>query len=84
MLAGILMLLMFWRAWRTQRTQATILVASTVAVVLFFSQALLGRTDGAGFPGLPAGLHQATAVAVWAALVIQLVAVGLAGAQRRR
>ncbi|OGO36397.1 MAG: hypothetical protein A2W35_15600, partial [Chloroflexi bacterium RBG_16_57_11] len=78
MLSGSLMLVMFLRAWRTQRTQAPILVASTVAIVLFMSQALLGAQMVQGLPAYLLGLHQATAAAVWSALVIQIVAVGIA------
>ncbi len=77
-IAGFLMLALFWRAWRTQRTQAPILVATTVAAVLFISQALLGAQMVQGYPAYLLGLHQATAVAVWGALVILVVAVGLA------
>jgi protoheme IX farnesyltransferase len=79
MLSGILMLVMLRRAWRTQRTQTPILVASTVAVVLFVSQALLGAQMVEGFPAYLLGLHQATATAVWGVLVIQVLAVGLSG-----
>jgi protoheme IX farnesyltransferase len=78
LLSGVLMLAMLRRAWRTQRNQAPILVASTVAVVLFISQALLGAQMVQGFPAYLVGLHQATATAVWAALVIQIVTVGMA------
>jgi protoheme IX farnesyltransferase len=68
----------FFRAWRTQRTQTPILVANTAATVLFFAQALLGAKLVAGFPLHLVLLHEATAVAVWAALVVQAAAAGLA------
>jgi protoheme IX farnesyltransferase len=77
-LAGALMLALFFRAWRTQRTQAPVLVAATVAAVLFISQALLGAQMVQGFPAYLLGLHQATATAVWGALIILVVAVGVA------
>lgn len=77
-LSGMLMLALFLRAWRTQRTQAPILVAATVATVLFFSQALLGAQMVQGFPAYLLALHQATASAVWGTLVILVVAVGMA------
>ncbi len=74
LVAGLLL-----RAWRAQRTQPVILVATTAAAVLFFSQALLGSKMTAGFPPYLLGLHQATSVAAWAAMVVQVAAVGLAG-----
>jgi protoheme IX farnesyltransferase len=77
-LAGGLVLALFWRAWRTQRTQAPILVAATAATVLFVSQAILGAQMVQGYPAYLLGLHQATATAVWGALVILVVAVGMA------
>lgn len=70
---------LFVNAWRSQRSQTTILVATTAFTVLFFAQALLGAKLVQGFPIHLLGLHEATAVAVWAALVVQVTAVGLAG-----
>ena len=81
-LSGILVALSLIQAWRTQRTQTPILVSTTTVGVLFFAQALLGSKLTAGFPAYMLGLHQATAVGVWAALIIQTLAVGLA--QRSR
>jgi protoheme IX farnesyltransferase len=78
LLAGILIGASLVQAWRTQRTQTPILVAATAAAVLFFAQALLGAKLVAGFPAYLLGLHQATAVAVWGALVIQVAVVGMA------
>jgi len=69
----------FIKAWRTQRTQTPILVSVTAATVLFVSQALLGAKLVNDFSVYLLGLHQATAVAVWATLVIEVVCVGLAG-----
>ena len=77
-LTGIVMLVLLVKAWRTQRSQPAILVAATGAVVLFFAQALLGAKLAAGFPTYLLGLHEATAVAVWAVLVVLVVAVGAA------
>lgn len=67
------------RAWRSQRTQTPILVSTTAMAVLFFSQALLGAKMVAGYPTYLLGLHEATAVAAWAAITVQIVTVGLAG-----
>jgi protoheme IX farnesyltransferase len=78
-LTGILVLIMFWQAWHTQRSDAPILVSSTAVTVLFFSQALLGSKLVAGYPEYLLVLHQATASAVWAAMIVQLAAVVLSG-----
>jgi heme o synthase len=78
-LSSVAMLILLVKAWRTQRSQPVILVASTAAAVLFFAQALLGAKLAAGFPVYLLGLHEATAVAAWAVLVVQVSAVGLAG-----
>lgn len=77
-LAGILVMALFLQAWRTQRTQTPILVATSAAAVLFFAQALMGARLVSGFPVYLLGLHEATAVAVWAALVVQTAAAGIA------
>ena len=76
--SGLLLAALLIKGWRTQRTQTPIIVSTTAAAVLFFSQALMGAKLVNGFPAYLLGLHQATAVAVWAALVIQIVTVGLA------
>lgn len=78
LLAGILIAILFFRAWRTQRSQAPILVSTTAAGVLFFAQALMGAQLVSGFPGYLIVLHEGTAVAVWAALVVQVASVGMA------
>jgi heme o synthase len=77
-LSSMVMLILLVKAWRTQRSQPVILVASTAATVLFFAQALLGAKLVTGFPVYLLGLHEATAVAVWAVMVVQISAVGLA------
>jgi len=66
------------QAWRTQRSQAAVLTASTITALLFFAQALLGAKLVDGYPAYLLALHQATAVAVWAAACVQLVTLGLA------
>ncbi|MGE5224102.1 MAG: heme o synthase [Omnitrophica WOR_2 bacterium] len=76
--SGLLVALLVVQAWRTQRTQAPILVAATSAGVLFLSQALMGSKMTPGFPLYLLGLHEATAAAVWASLVITVVATGMA------
>jgi protoheme IX farnesyltransferase len=77
--AAALMLALFLRAWRTQRSSAPALTAATIATVLFFAQALLGSQLTQGLPAYLVGLHQATAVATWAALLAQTLAAGLSG-----
>ncbi|KAA3644083.1 MAG: protoheme IX farnesyltransferase [Chloroflexi bacterium] len=77
---SLLMMALLWRAWVTQRSQRAILPAATVAVVLFYGQILVGALMSTReFPVYLLGLHQATAVAVWGALVILTICVGLAG-----
>lgn len=81
--SGILVAWLFIKAWRTQRTQTPILVAASAAAVLFFAQALMGAYDVAnGFPMFMLSLHEATAAAVWSALVVLVVAVGMANRAR--
>jgi protoheme IX farnesyltransferase len=77
-LSGILLLALFIQAWRTQRTQTPVLVSATAAGVLFLSQALLGARLVDGMPIYLLGLHRATAVAVWTALVVLVVSSGAA------
>lgn len=86
LMAGIMLLRLLVSAWRGQRSQTVILVASSALAVLFFAQALLGsrmvQVDSLGrIPAYLVALHQATAVAVWAALVVQVTAVGIAARQ---
>jgi heme o synthase len=77
--AGLLMAGLLVQAWRTQRSQPAILTAATAAVVLFFSQALMGARLVAGFPAYLLALHLASAVALWGAVIILEMAVGAAG-----
>ncbi len=77
---SIYLIVLLIRAWRTQRTQRGILIASTLTVVLYFSQAVVGAVKvSTQFPVSLLGLHVATAAAVWAMAVIMVVLVGLAG-----
>ena len=79
LVAGILVFILLIQAWRTQRSQTGILVATTAAGVLFFSQAFMGMVETTqNYPDYLIGLHIATAAAVWVALVIQATLVGLA------
>ena len=79
-LSGLLMAGLLVQAWRTQRSQTPVIVAATTASVLFFAQALLGRMQVTqAFPPAMQALHTATAVAVWAALVVLITALGIAG-----
>ena len=79
-LSGLLMAGMLAQAWRTQRSQTPVIVAATTAAVLFFAQALLGRMQVTqAFPPAMQALHTATALAVWAALVVLIMALGIAG-----
>jgi protoheme IX farnesyltransferase len=78
LLVSLFVLVQLVQAWRTQRTQTAVIVATTAAAVLFFAQALLGAKLVQGFPPYLLALHEATAVAVWAAAIVQVVAVGRA------
>jgi protoheme IX farnesyltransferase len=77
-LSALLVMGLLIQAWRTQRTQTAVLVSTTAAAVLFFAQALLGAKLVNDYPAYLLGLHQATAAAAWAALVIQATATGAA------
>jgi protoheme IX farnesyltransferase len=80
--AGLLtfhMIFFLRRAWRSQRSQRAILSATTLTVVLFFAQVLVGALKvSSNFPIYLLGLHVATAAATWALAVITAVLVGLA------
>jgi protoheme IX farnesyltransferase len=80
--AGLLtfhMIFFLRRAWRSQRSQRAILSATTLTVVLFFAQVLVGALKvSSNFPIYLLGLHVATAAAAWALMVITAVLVGLA------
>lgn len=79
-LSGLLMAGLLVQAWRTQRSQTAVIVSATSAATLFFAQALLGVQQVArAFPPAMQALHTATAVAVWAALAILIVLLGIAG-----
>jgi len=78
--SGLLMVGLLVQAWRTQRSQTPVIVAATTASVLFLAQALLGSLKVAlDFPPHLQALHTATSVAVWAALAILVLALGIVG-----
>jgi heme o synthase len=79
LVTALLLTALVIQAWRTQRSQAAVLVSTTAAGVLFLSQALLGAKLVQGFPAYLVVIHQGTAMAVWAALIVAVVASGLAG-----
>ena len=77
-IACILGIVLLVQAWRTQSSQTAILVSTTVGIVLFFSQALMGAVESARqFPAYLVGLHTATAVGVLAAISVQVSLVGI-------
>ncbi len=77
--ASILVVALLYTAWRAERTQRVILAAATASVFLFFSQVLVGAVKVArAYPVDLVGLHAATTAAVWAALIVLVVAIGLA------
>jgi len=84
LVTGALMAALVYQAWRSQRTQTVILVAATAAGALFISQALMGaqlvqRLDEARLAAPLIWLHQASATATWAVMVILGMATALAG-----
>jgi protoheme IX farnesyltransferase len=82
LISGLAATLIVWlviQAWRTQRSQTGILVSTTAAGVLMVAQVLMGAFETAqGYPIYLLGLHIATAVAVWATLIVQSVLTGIA------
>ncbi len=84
LLVGVLLVGMLWllrASWRRQRSQTALLTAVTITVTFFLMQVWVGaqwtfRPDF--WPALRA-LHTASAVAVWAGMVVTLALVGLAG-----
>ena len=68
--AVIFVFFLFSRAWRSQRGSTPVMVTATAAAVLFSAQALLGAKLVQGFPMHLLVLHEASAVAVWAALIL--------------
>jgi heme o synthase len=79
-LTGILMIGLLLRAWRTQRTQIAVLTTATATVTLFFAQSLMGAVNAAeDYPAYLIGLHTATAVAIWAGIVVLITLAGFSG-----
>ena len=77
-LGAIFMLALLSHAWKTQRNERAILSAATLAVVLYFSQALIAALNIAkSFPPHLLALHQASSAAVWAALTSLVILLGL-------
>lgn len=77
-LAGFLVTALFVRGWRTQRHNVAPLVASTIVVVLFYAQVLMGALEAANrFPIYLVGLHVATSVGIWAALIVLVTVNGM-------
>ena len=76
--AGIItMILTFIEAWRKQKQQTWILVSSSSVFILYLSQSLLGSKMVVGVPLYLIVIHQATAIALWIAVILQVILVGL-------
>lgn len=70
LLAALLMTRLITKAWQEFRDETAILLMTTITVVLFFSQALMGGVESArGYPAYLIGLHSATSVSVWVSVV---------------
>lgn len=77
-IAGFLVSALFVRAWRTERHNVAPLVASTIVVVLFYAQVLMGALEVANrFPAYLVGLHVATSVGIWATLIVLVTVNGM-------
>lgn len=74
---GLMIAILNIEAWRKYKNNPTILTLGTLAAVLFLAQSLMGGKMVSGFPNHLVLLHQLTAVAVWIALVILNVVVGM-------
>lgn len=75
--SGLLLANLLRKTWQTQRSRPLILVSTVAGFVLFLAQALLGAqlaAVGADYLGF---LHRVTALAVWGALTVQVISVGL-------
>lgn len=75
--AGALVAVLVIQAWRYRRNSTLVLVASTAAGVLFSAQALLGSRLVEGYSPSMQVLHQTSATALWASLVILVAELGL-------
>jgi heme o synthase len=79
---GILMAVLIWRAWRSQRSQRVQLTTATAVFILFAGQVLVGALKVVkGFPADLMWLHAASAAALWGAMTVLTVSVGLADRQ---
>ena len=79
LVTGFMVAILLAQAWRTQRSQTAVLVSTTAASTLFFSQALMGSVEAAQtYPPYLIALHIITAGAVWVAFAVQISVTGLA------
>ncbi|HUF39331.1 MAG TPA: heme o synthase [Anaerolineales bacterium] len=77
--SGALMLTVLILGWRTQRYRSSTMVMLTVAALLFLAQILIGAVMALREPDVAMiALHVATGPAVWAAVIVLAVNVGLA------
>ncbi|HSF80090.1 MAG TPA: heme o synthase [Anaerolineales bacterium] len=81
--AGIMVYLQFRQAWRTQRSRTPIMVSATAVMVLFSAQALLGAKLVQDFPVYLLVLHEATAAAVWAGLILVVMTAAMSAVDQR-
>jgi len=77
LLAGVLVTGLFITSWRRASKQSPVLVAITIAFVLYIAQALMGAQMVNGFPIYLIVLHQATAIAIWISLVIGVISIAI-------
>ena len=78
--SGVLVLWALALGWRTQRYQPSTLVMLTAAAILFLAQILIGAMLSLRASDITmVALHVATGPAVWAAVIVLAVNVGLEG-----
>ena len=77
--SSLFVLSLFLQAWRTQRSQRGILSAATLTASLYASQILVGAfIDSGADSDVLVGLHIATVAALWGAITVLFMFVGLA------
>ncbi len=76
-LGGLMIMGWTWAAWQRRRERPPVAIAAVVSAVLVLAQILVGAANVLrGFPPALAGLHVATATAVWGSLILTLALSG--------
>ena len=76
-ISAILIVALLFQAWKTQRDHRILLPLTTVTTILFFAQAFVGAIlTTRGFAPEYQIFHALTALALWIALVVLVIAAG--------